>query len=194
MRQWLDEAERAVVLMPPEQGIAYWPREGANISCLSDMAHLPLPEESFDRILAAHVLESVPDAEALLRELWSVLKPNGRAIFIAPNRRGFWAHSDSTPFGNGRPYSAHQLKTALREQGFLVERTWQALFFPPMQSQMGIKLSEAAEKYAFWALSGLGGVHIMETSKQVYAPIMTKFRGIRNRLVMPMPFPAVNNT
>jgi hypothetical protein len=67
----------------------------------------------------------------MLRELWRVMAPQGRVIFIVPNRRGMWARFDSTPFGHGRPFSRQQLTNMLSDQLFSPTRWANALFVPP---------------------------------------------------------------
>ncbi len=48
----------------------------------SDAQHLPFPDASFDRILAAYVLTVVPDTALAVRELLRVLRPDGRVVLI----------------------------------------------------------------------------------------------------------------
>ena len=66
-----------------------------------DALRLPFPDLAFDRILVIHGVEPYGHDERLLRELWRVLKDDGRLLVVAPNRMGLWAHVDSTPFGQG---------------------------------------------------------------------------------------------
>lgn len=189
LRPWLGEAKALLAMMPGEQGVVYWPREGPNSACMADVNNLPLPDESVDRVVLVHIMETAVDADALLREVWRVLKGNGRALVIVPNRRGLWAHSDRTPFGVGRPYSAFQLKDTLRDHGFLADRSWCALFLPPSSWRLTLRLAEAIERVAAWLFPGFGGVVIVEAGKQVYAPILTKSRFMSRRVVLPLPFP-----
>ena len=193
LRPWLDEAGSLLVMMPVEQGAAYWPREGPNVTCLTTVEDLPLPDESVDRVILMHALETAAEPETLLREIWRVLKGNGRALVIVPNRRGLWAHNYSTPFGTGQPYSASQLKRLLRDQGFLVERIQHALFTPPFHTRLALAVADVAERVGGWLFPGLGGLLLMEASKQIYAPILTKSRVARHRLVLPLPFPVPSN-
>ncbi len=190
LRPWLAQAASLLAMMPAEQGVAYWPREGPNISCLADISNLPLPDESVSRIVLMHALENATDPEAVLGEIWRVLKPNGRALFIVPNRRGFWAHNDETPFGTGRPYSGTQLRAALRDQGFLAERSWRALFAPPWSSRFGLALARGVEKTASLLCPAFGGVLIVEAGKQIFSPTLVKSRALGRRLLVPLPFPA----
>lgn len=49
-----------------------------------DILAIPYPEESFDLIIANHVLEHVADDQAALLEIYRVLKPGGCAILQTP--------------------------------------------------------------------------------------------------------------
>jgi len=46
---------------------------------------IPLPLESFDVILASHVLEHVADPVAVVFRLHTLLKPGGRLLVLVPN-------------------------------------------------------------------------------------------------------------
>lgn len=190
LRPWAGRAARLLAVMPADQGVAYWPREGPNISCLAQLENLPLPDESVSRVVLMHALEIATDPDEVLAEVWRVLAPQGRALFIVPNRSGFWAHSDTTPFGTGRPYSAAQLRAALRDHGFLVERSWNALFAPPWSSRSGLALARIAEKIASLFCPAFGGVLIVEAGKQVFAPNLSKARLSARRLLVPLSFPS----
>lgn len=192
LRPLLGKAGKLISMMPAAQGVAYWPREGPNLSCLVDTNDLPLTDNSVDRILMIHALETTADPHNMIRETARVLKNSGRVLIVVPNRRGLWAHSDNTPFGNGQPYSASQLRHILRDHGFLVERVWRALYLPPSQSRFMLSLADVLEKYMEKLFPGFGGLLIMEAGKQLYSPVLTKSSTIGRRLVLPlsMPVPA----
>lgn len=187
LRPFLETVSSILIMMPREQGVSFWPREGPNKTCLSDLTALPLPDESVDRVIIIHTLETAQDPDALLREIWRVLKGNGQALFVVPNRRGLWAHIDSTPFGTGRPYSSFQLKDALRDQGFMVDRSWRALFLPPFQARPLLAVADLIETIAGWLFPGFGGLLLVEASKQIYGSILTKSRVPAKRLVLSLP-------
>jgi len=190
LRPWLGRAASLIAMMPGAQGVAYWPREGPNSACLAELDCLPLPDESVSRAIMLHALETEADPEAVLRELWRVLKPNGRVLVIVPNRTGFWAHHDNTPFGTGRPYSSTQVRSILRDQGFLVERGWHALFAPPWSSRLGLALARAVERVVPFFCPAFGGVLMIEAGKQLFSPNLVRSRPMGRRLVLPLPFPS----
>jgi SAM-dependent methyltransferase len=48
-------------------------------------ASLPFPDEHFDRYIAVHVLEHLPNLPACIREAWRLLdKQRGQALFVIP--------------------------------------------------------------------------------------------------------------
>ena len=189
LRTLSHKAAALYAFMPAAQGVSYWPREGPNIAALVDIDNLPLPDASIDRVIALHALEGLAEPNALLSEVWRVMKSGGRFLTIIPNRRGLWAHSDRTPFGHGQPYSPFQIKDALHQQGFLVERVRYGLYAPPTASRPVLRLADRIEKAAAWLFPGFGGLLFVEASKQLYAP-----RGAssarRHRLVLPLPLPS----
>jgi SAM-dependent methyltransferase len=143
----------------------------ACLSCTAEEDALPFPDLCFDRILLVHGLEAAENARRLLRELWRVLKDDGRLLVVAPNRSGMWAHVESTPFGHGMPYSPGQVGRLMAAAMFRVERRDTALFLPPANLrlvQRGARLWESTGRR--W-LPGFAGVTITEAVKDVYAAI-----------------------
>src|ERR1700744_611546 len=57
LRPLLGEADALVAMMPATQGVAYWPREGPNVSSLVDIDNLPLSDGTIDRVILMHALE-----------------------------------------------------------------------------------------------------------------------------------------
>ncbi|MEM9431572.1 MAG: methyltransferase domain-containing protein, partial [Pseudomonadota bacterium] len=105
LRPFLKDAERVLCLMPGQQGVMPWPAGEPNRSTLVEETSWPLAAGTVDRLIVAHGLETCALADELLDEIHRVLAPDGRVVFIVPNRAGIWARRDATPFGYGRPYS-----------------------------------------------------------------------------------------
>jgi SAM-dependent methyltransferase len=55
----------------------------------ADMRRLPFPDRSFTSLVSVQSLEHVPDPESVLAEAIRVLEPDGRAVFVTPNRLTF---------------------------------------------------------------------------------------------------------
>jgi SAM-dependent methyltransferase len=162
------QALRLLAMMPAEQGVVNWPSEGASASALIDDSMLPLPDSCIDRVLLSHALETAEHPRALLEEVWRVLTPGGRLIVVAPNRSGLWARLDTTPFGHGRPYSRAQLLDLMRQTLFSPIYWSEALYPPPLERAMILRLAPAIERIsAKMSLPG-AGVIIVEATKQLY--------------------------
>src|SRR5277367_2514663 len=159
LERFREGARRCLALMPAEQGAAIWPEAGGCAVALVDAQMLPLPDASIDRLLLAHALEAADRPDALLEESWRVTAPEGRILVIAPSRRGVWARADSTPYGQGQPYSKPQLRDLLHRAEFSPVFWGEALYAPTIE-RVGAALGLP-----------FAGVHIVEAIKQVYRPV-----------------------
>jgi len=190
LRPFLDEAERVFALMPAQQGVVNWPREHPNLTALADETALPLQDASVDRVLLVHAVECAPHLNTMMDEVWRVLASNGRLVVIAPNRTGLWAKSDSTPFGQGTAFSSRQIKTLLRDHLFIPEREARALFTPPSSAAFWLRTAPFWERLGQKWLGPLAGVHLVEATKQLYAPVGKRVRSKPYLLSAPRPVPA----
>jgi SAM-dependent methyltransferase len=169
-----EEAERTLAFMPARQGVIRWPATDPCRSALVEETQLPLPDASMDRVLAVHALELTYYAPDLLREIWRILAANGRLLIIVPNRRGIWARSDATPFGQGRPFSRRQLAELLREALFTPVGWSEALWIPPVTRVPFLRSTIVWERVGRSLSLPFAGVQIVEATKQVFRPIAVK--------------------
>ncbi|RZI45947.1 class I SAM-dependent methyltransferase [Candidatus Finniella inopinata] len=156
--------------MPAQQGVLKWPPFRPTLSALVDENLLPLADQTIDRILCVHGLENCHSVDDFLQDAWRVLKPEGRILFVAPNRRGLWACADNNPFGFGRPYTMTQLSKLLRNHLLTPVTFRRSLYRPPSCSgffSMTIPLWEYVGRHCLQKFSGL--IYI-EATKQIYAP------------------------
>lgn len=167
-----ERATRVIAFMPAEQGVVNWPVEGGvSSTALVDVTMMPLPDNCIDRILVAHALEVSETPRDLLSEIWRILTPGGRMILIAPNRRSVWARIETTPFGQGQPYSRGQLRSLLREAQFSPIHEAEALYGPPFALPAFLKLASPLERIgARLGLPG-AGVHVIEATKHIYRAV-----------------------
>ncbi len=171
LRPYLPDARRVTALMPGQQGVMPWPAGLANVSVLCGETLWPIETDSVDRLIVLHGLETSEQPVALLDECYRVLAPEGRGLFIVPNRVGLWSRRDATPFGFGRPYSLGQLEVMLSAIGLRPTRHAGALFHPPKDTPFWLKTSTMWEKIGRSVSNRFaGGVLIVEVTKQVPAP------------------------
>jgi len=178
------DAQRVLAFMPATQGVVHWPQNGKSSSALVEPTMMPLPDGAIDRILVIHALETSEHPQDFLEEIWRVLAPGGRAIFVVPSRAGLWARLDTTPFGNGYPYSRGQLRGLLQECLFLPIYWGEALYVPPFERPWLLQSAPAFERIGGrFSLPG-GGVHVVEATKQLFRPVSLR-RAVR-RAVLPI--------
>ena len=174
LRPFLAKARRIIALMPAEQGVIAWPGDTgehlANCAVLCEELHWPIANGQVDKLVLLHALETCTDTDALLDEIWRVLGPGGRVVFIVSNRSGLWARSDKTPFGVGRPYSVGQVEHLLRLHKFVPERHFPALYFAPSSRPFWLRMAVYWDYIAHRRIIPVvAGVIFVEASKQVYA-------------------------
>jgi SAM-dependent methyltransferase len=179
------EASALACLMPSRQGAIVWPRTGPCRSVLVSENQWPLPDNYVDRLLAVHCLEQAERPGPLLREVWRVLKPNGRVMFIVPNRRGLWSRMDRTPFGSGLPFSRGQLETQLTDALFTPIDWGESLYFPPVSQRLMLRMAPAVERVGSSMSIGVAGVIIVEATKEVVAPVGTSKRVAQSAILKP---------
>jgi SAM-dependent methyltransferase len=173
------EAAALGALMPATLGALVWPTADKVQSVLVEEAMLPLADASLDRLLAVHCLEATERSGPLLREIWRVLKPEGRLLLLVPNRRGVWARLDFTPFGHGRPYSRAQLERLLNEALFTPLEWTGALYMPPINRQWLLRWSTVFERVGARLWPGFAGVMIVEARKELMGAIPAAARPVR---------------
>ncbi|HAS10859.1 MAG TPA: SAM-dependent methyltransferase [Acidimicrobiaceae bacterium] len=101
------------------------PSTDAIATTQGDGVYLPFPDDTFDRIIAAEVLEHIPDDEGAIAELHRVLKPGGIIAVTIPAwfpEKICWAlseeyHAPHVPGGHVRIYTENELRRKLRDAG-----------------------------------------------------------------------------
>lgn len=165
------EAARLGALMPAAQGVITWPQIGPYLSVLVENECLPLADASVDRILAIHSLEMSEATGRLLREIWRVLRPEGRLIFVVPNRSSLWSRLDTTPFGYGRPYSRGQVERHLSGAFFRTTGWTTILHMPPLNIRLNLRAARSWERLGARMWPGFGGLILIEGKKEMCAPV-----------------------
>jgi SAM-dependent methyltransferase len=124
-----DAAELRTVAGMLEAMRAAGPGEGgcppgaAGGTVLGDATAMPFPDGSFDRVIAAEVLEHILDDQRAINEVARVLKPGGLAAVTVPSwlpERICWALSEDyhdTPGGHVRIYTRVELEAKLKRAG-----------------------------------------------------------------------------
>jgi SAM-dependent methyltransferase len=156
----------------------------AGHACVVAEDRLPFPDLTFDRVLLVHAVEHADDCRRLLREVWRVLKDDGRLLVVAPNRLGLWAHVEATPFGHGTPFSPRQITGLLASAMFRPERRDVALFVPPVDWSAVLRGWPVWEQVGHAVASNLAGVTLTEAIKDAYSALPLPLGATVRRQVM----------
>jgi len=181
---WRAEASRCIALSPVQLGPPPATPGVPGTSLMAEDDALPFPDLSFDRILLVHGLEMAENARRLLREVWRVLKDDGRVLVVATNRRGLWARAEHTPFGHGQPYSPGQVTRLLTRHLFRVERRDSALFTPPYAPFLRAAPTWERVGRALWPARH-AGLTIVEARKELLAAVPAGTEAVRRKVLVP---------
>lgn len=99
---------------------------GSACAVAGDATAMPFPDGSFDRVIAAEVLEHIPADQAAINELARVLRPGGLTAITVPSwlpERVCWRLSDdyhNVPGGHVRIFTRGELEAKLARAGLAV--------------------------------------------------------------------------
>ncbi len=180
-----EEADRAVALVPSGSIVQRWPEEGPNRLAIFQEDEIPLADQSVDRLLLVHALETCRSLDRLMREIWRVLADDGRIVLIVPNRHGIWSLSDTTPFGQGSPFTAGQLQRLLARHLLVRGEARRAMFVPPWNLQLLQRMAIPLERAGQRLWPQFAGILLAEAEKQLYlgAPAFQTARPRRRQYV-----------
>ena len=102
------------------------PGSGSARAVTGDAIAMPFPDDSFDAVIAAEVLEHIPADQAAMGEIARVLRPGGLAAVTVPSwlpERICWRLSDdyhNVPGGHLRIFTRPELEAKLSGSGLRV--------------------------------------------------------------------------
>jgi SAM-dependent methyltransferase len=163
---------------------------GAGWAVNGDALRLPFPDQSFDRVIAAEVLEHIPTDTAAIAELARVVRPGGTVAVTVP-RWGpeliNWALSDEyhlVPGGHVRIYRERVLASRLRAAGLEVTgRTLAHALHSPywwLRAAVGVHrddhpLVRAYHQVLVWDIERAPGISLVtRTLENVLNPVLAK--------------------
>jgi SAM-dependent methyltransferase len=123
-----DETTAAGSMLAAMRAAGEAPPAALGSAVRGDALALPFPDGTFDTVIAAEVLEHVPDDRAAIAELARVLRPGGTLAVTVPRwlpEQVCWAladdyHAPAVVGGHVRIYRAGQLATRINEAGLRV--------------------------------------------------------------------------
>lgn len=119
-------------------------------------AEMPESPESYDIAVAREVIEHIPPDEVLdfLKEIYRVLKPNGRVLLTTPseNRR--------IPSKHFQHFTPEKLTNLLSQSGFRVEQCIGYGWFPPIKFEKFYRYIISLP--ALWRIDAYWGTRLLD--------------------------------
>ncbi len=104
---WLQEHAASYVGVDVSESAVLMVRaRGLEAQPINDAAELPFPDDSFDFVVCAEVLEHLFDPQGAMAEINRVLRPGGRLIATVPNL-AHWRNRVDALFGRWNPRGDH---------------------------------------------------------------------------------------
>ncbi len=104
-------------------------KKGVN-ACIARIDDLA-PDQKFDCIICADVLEHIENDEEVMKKLHCMLNPHGCLVINVPSYQFLFGKHD-VALGHKRRYSNRELKSKLQSSGFKIERFrhWNLMTLP----------------------------------------------------------------
>lgn len=119
--------------------------DSTHIDIVSDIAHIPVDDSSFDAVMCIEVLEHICDPIQAIKEFSRILKSKGILIITAP----FCSLTHMAPYYFANGYSKYWYKEVLKEQGFEIkEINYNGNYFEYLGQELR-RLPEMEDKYTY---------------------------------------------
>lgn len=113
------------------QAASFCNSRGLSVKQHDNLNHLDYPDDYFDVIIMAQVIEHIDNAEILLKEINRILRPDGKVYITTPNFssymrhvfKDFWVSGWFLPF-HVHLYSERSLKKLVNRFGFTVSKLY----------------------------------------------------------------------
>ena len=159
--------------------LAFCRARGLNKVKLGAAEDLPYEDGTFDLVTALDVVEHLDDDVAGLREMRRVIRPGGRILIFVPTFMWLWGMQDDISH-HRRRYRLPELRRALTEAGFEVERTTYANITFLLPTFLG---------RLFMRLTGIKPVSENRINVAALNPLFTRILGAEATFLRFMNFP-----
>ena len=129
-----------------ERPVAMAQQRGYDVRLGDATQHIPFADASFDLVTALDVIEHVDADEAILREAYRVLRPNGILTISTPAFMWLWSHNDVLN-GHKHRYTPQELRERVERAGFKIKRLTFGFFLVfPLSAPLIVLRNKAGQK------------------------------------------------
>lgn len=162
---------------------------------VGDYTVLPFASDSMDLIVLPHTLENHPDPHSVLREVYRVLRPEGKMIITGFNPFSLWGAQAALRLKFGKKWWAYEhealhvrrLKDWLKLLNCDIVQGKYGCYAPYVKTQTWLNRWEWLEKAGdrWWGMAG--AVYAIMAVKKVYSPTLV---GLINEKPVSLPWRA----
>ncbi|CAI3936810.1 hypothetical protein [Commensalibacter papalotli (ex Botero et al. 2024)] len=142
-------------------------------TCCFSTDSFPLQDCSIDRILYVHDAKVTQQQfYSLLRSCWNTLNDDGKIILLLPNKLGWWSIIDNLSLRYRNSFFIQKLNIILKQHMFHISHYERVIYFPPkVMNSLSLRNNKILEFIGVFFVPFLGGYHLIEIEKNLYAPI-----------------------
>lgn len=134
---------------------------------------LPFAEQQFNLVLLPHIFEFESNPQAIMKECWRILAPQGQLLLLGFNPWSLWgvkhflSPTQSPAPWHGHFHSAGKLCRWINQLGGEIIQAKSFFYRPPLTSLQKLKKLALIEEIAPWLLPQVGGVYLLLAQKHV---------------------------
>jgi len=170
----IDEQQQWLIKSPIRHKCILTSHFEAHSAGVCRYTELPFSDNSIDVVFLPHTLELVVDPEAVLREVYRVLIPEGHLLIAGFNPLSFWGMRQFTRVNHaespwsGKFSSALRLKRQLTHLGLTIQSVDDFFYRPPIKSTVWLNKCLFLETLGrlVWLYPG-GGYLLMATKQAI---------------------------
>lgn len=162
-----------------------------NVITINCFDSFSFPVEYADRVILVHAIEYNEQPSLLLREIWRIIKTNGKLLVIAPNKHGQFYNSKDPIFNHANFFTVNKLISMLDDSLFEPLRIRATLFSSYNFNESFPNVAKFFDNICDKWLVLFGGILLVEGEKKLV--IATNKHRLKKKLSFKKKLQRMNN-